>query len=251
MSGALSFLVSILSVVKNTLQFAEKTQVHFENYKDYRKLVSHIDEILSSETINLDLYSKIENSYNDILEKTPIFNDEFLNDFKKKNTEFIKAASKSGLIPDILLNFDSLIESDLFYQYNANNQRNDIIQDCKLKHAIPIPKISELKKLQITEPIVNKIVSTNIKQYPSINSYQTALLEKGLSPKRRGYGEPGFPISIQSNPVTDQRLSKDQIERITDVESCNEKTSVDDNEEEMKLLANTLTKYRTIANEYF
>ncbi len=171
-AGVLSFTVSILSILKGYLQYDEKSQLHWLLYKDFRKLTSDIDEALSSDLIDHDLYNRLENTYSDILEKTPIFDEEIIDAFKKENSSFIDKASKSGLVPDILTDFDSVLNSDSFFLYNdkTNDSSNSRTVNKLFKSNTLInnntkawPRIAEIRKLKLIEnKIVHKIENNKI-----------------------------------------------------------------------------------------
>jgi hypothetical protein len=158
-AGVLSFSVSILSILKGFLQYDEKSQLHWLLYKDFRKLTSDIDEALSSNSIDHELYNRLENTYSDILEKTPIFDDDIVEAFKKENASFIEKAAKSGLVPDILTDFDSILNSDSFLIFNENKiipkkfDKSYIETFIKKKNqnAKTWPRIDEIRKIKLIE----------------------------------------------------------------------------------------------------
>jgi uncharacterized protein YdgA (DUF945 family) len=113
-------------------------------------------------------FKQTENFYNTIVDKMPSFDEAFLEGFKKKNKDFIYEASKAGLIPDILTDYDALADGSNFQIY-AHNNKFDIFDQSRKKltfQDIVFKRLAVIKKLEENDKLLlekNSLNADNLK----------------------------------------------------------------------------------------
>lgn len=167
-AGGLSFGVSILSILKNFFTYEEKSQIHYEIFKNLKKIIALIDVQLVSQVIDSIIYEKIILAYDDVLDKMPLFDEGFILRFKSKNKEFIEEASKNDLLPEMLTDFDNIIDGRSFMNFTNNNEYKKI-ENRRPSLKDYLPRLKELKKLEEEHKIKENTVNLHIKEdYGSI-----------------------------------------------------------------------------------
>lgn len=161
-AGGLSFSVSILSILKSFFTYEEKSQIHYEIFKNVRKIISMIDIQLVSTTIDKGIYDKIILAYDDVLDKMPLFDEAFINNFKNKNKEFIEEASKNDLLPEMLTNFDDVIDGRSFSNFATLHYTK--IEQHRPSLRNYLPRLKELKELEDSQKKQEKTINEHMKE---------------------------------------------------------------------------------------
>jgi hypothetical protein len=173
-SGGLSFGVTLLTVIKTFMKYDEKYQIHFNNFKEFREVISQADLLMTDDIITDENFKKVESLYENVLERMPAFDENFLDNFKKENADFIREASKNGLVPDILTDYDSLIEGSLFNIYghftNKYNPDENSIKKNTFRDIV-LSRLNQVRKLEEKEKkIKEKIFKEEKEEKLSMNS---------------------------------------------------------------------------------
>ncbi len=154
-AGGFSFIVTLLSVLKSFLKYDEKYQIHFNSFKEFREVISQVELLMMNDNISDEEFKKVETLYNAISDRMPTFDETFLENFKKDNEDFIHEASKAGLVPDILTDYDAVTEGSLFNIYghltNKYNPPNEISIKKNTFKNIVLARINQVRKLEDEE----------------------------------------------------------------------------------------------------
>jgi hypothetical protein len=154
LAGGCSFAVTLLTVLKSFFKYDEKYQIHFNSFKEYREVISQVELLMMDDSISDLDFKKVETLYNAISDRMPSFDETFLERFKKENEDFIHEASKAGLVPDILTDYDAVAEGSLFNIYghltNKYNPNETSIKKNTFKEIV-LARINQVRKLEEKE----------------------------------------------------------------------------------------------------
>jgi hypothetical protein len=173
-SGSLSFCVTLMTVIKTFMKYDEKYQIHFNNFKEFREVISQADLLMTDDDISDENFKKVELLYENVLERMPPFDENFIDNFKKDNMDFIREASKNGLVPDILTDYDSLVEGSLFNIYghftNKYNPSDSSIKKNTFRDIV-LSRLHQIRKLEEKEKeIKEKSLKIEKEEKLSMNS---------------------------------------------------------------------------------
>ncbi len=158
LAGIFSFGVTLLSVMKTFFKYDERFQIHFNSFKEFREVISHVELLMMDDTVSNEDYKRVESMYNIVLDRMPSFDESFLKKFKKDNEDFIHEASKAGLIPDILTDYDAVAEGSLFNIYgHLTNKYNPNEMSIK-KNTFRDIVLARIKQVKILEEKEQKLL---------------------------------------------------------------------------------------------